>query len=426
MLLLFVLWALIGTVVQGRAQSLPAWAPKTFPIGGWCSPPEPYITTEQYKRLADAGFTVVMPPCEGEATVERNLKILAAAKSTGLKAILSDARMPLALSGHPDAEKALKAIVSDYHRAPALLGYFLTDEPGADQFTGLAEVVAALHKLDPDHLVYINLFPNYASNNLDAHPSQLGTDNYTLYLQQFLQTVKPDLLSFDFYGFMTGGDRPGFYGNLSATQHALAAMQSQTPLWPVVLSVQHGPYRALNENELRYESMQALVYGAQGLTYFTYWLPQDDKSYTWSHGILNRDGTPGPLYAEISAVNRQVWNLGKWLYGARVVTTFQTGDVPPDGRAQENDVPVKVTGPGNLSVGLFRDLTGYLYVLVTNRDYAKPISTKVLLDAGDHPLEALDLTKNHWNTTTGPKDADGETTLDIDIPPAGAAMIRWR
>ncbi|HZT43508.1 MAG TPA: hypothetical protein VFA07_15190 [Chthonomonadaceae bacterium] len=423
---LFVICAVMGTSAQAIGQGLPAWAPKTFPIGGWCSPPEPYITTEQYKRLADAGFTIVMPPCDGEATVARNRKILDTAKAAGLRAIISDARMPLAITGHAEAEKALKAIVADYHRHPALLGYFLTDEPSADQFAGLAEVVAALHKLDPDHLVYINLYPNYASNNLAAHPSQLGTDNYTLYLQQFAQTVKPDLLSFDFYGFMTSGDRSGFYGNLAAAQRALAAAPPQTPLWPVILSVQHGPYRALNENELRYEALQALVYGAQGLTYFTYWLPQDDKSYTWSHGIMNRDGTPGPLYEAVSAVNRQVRDLGKWLYGARVLTTFQTGDVPSDGRAQENDVPVKVMGPGNLSVGLFRDLTGYLYVLVTNRDYTKPVSTKVLLDAGDHALEALDQTKNRWNPTTGPKDADGQTTLDLDLPPAGAAMIRWQ
>ncbi|HLV78664.1 MAG TPA: hypothetical protein VKT32_00240, partial [Chthonomonadaceae bacterium] len=344
----------------------------------------------------------------------------------GLKVILSDARMPLAITGHSDAENALKAIVSDYHRYPALLGYFLTDEPGADQFVGLAEVVAALHKLDPDHLVYINLFPNYATNNLDAHPSQLGTDNYPLYLQQFVQTVKPDLLSFDFYGFLEKGDRPGFYGNLAAAQRALASAPPLTPLWPVVLSVQHGPYRALTENELRFEAMQALVYGAQGLTYFTYWLPQDDKTFTWSHGILNREGTPGPLYEAISAVNRQVKDIGKWLYGARNLATFQTGDVPLDGKAQEDDVPAKVTGPGNLSVGLFRDQIGFLYVLVTNRDYAKPVSTQVLLDAGDHPLQALDLAKNRWNPTTGPKNGDGETTLELDLPPAGAALFRWR
>lgn len=411
--------------MQGAAQTTAAWPPKTFPIAMWCSPPEPYITPEQYRRIADAGFTVVLPPCGGESTVARNRKILDTAKATGLKVIVGDARMPMAVTGSPKAEAALKAIVNDYRRSPALLGYFLTDEPGADAFAGLAEVVAALHKLDPDHLVYINLFPNYAGTNLAASPSQLNTDTYDQYLDRFVKTVKPDVLSWDHYHFLTNGDRPGFLGNLFSGQRAATSTQPATPFWQIVLSVQHGPYRALNENELRYEAMQTLVFGAQGLVYFTYWPPEDDTTFHWSNAVMNRDGTPGPLYMPVKNVNRDVKALGKWLYGARALETFQTGEVPADGHAPPNDVPVKVTGPGNLSVGVFRDNAGYLYVLVTNRDYTKPVSTKVLLDAGAHPIEALDLAKNRWHPTTGPKDSDGQTTLDIDLGPAGAYLIRW-
>src|SRR5579862_7440786 len=90
----------IWNVVPARAQvGTPGWAPKEMPIGMWCSPPEPYITREQYRHIAAAGFSVVLPPCSGADTVERNRKILGLARETGLKVILADKRIPLAVTG---------------------------------------------------------------------------------------------------------------------------------------------------------------------------------------------------------------------------------------------------------------------------------------------------------------------------------------
>ena len=80
-------------------------------------------------------------------------------------------------------------------------------------------------------------------------------------------------MSWDHYHFTTSGDRPGS----SATCMPCSAPYGTQPaiaFWQIVLSVQHGPYRALTENELRYEAMQTLVFGASGLVYFTYWLPE--------------------------------------------------------------------------------------------------------------------------------------------------------
>jgi len=419
---------LLAALAGMRANAAPeaAWPPKSFPIGFWCGPPEPYITVEQYKRIAQAGFTMVLPPCEGAMTVALNRKILDTARAAGLKAVIADSRMPLAITGNAGAEEAIKAIVADYRKHPALLGYFITDEPGANSFAGLAEVVAALRKYDPDHLAYINLFPNYASTDRVAQPSQLNTLTYDEYLDKYLQIVKPAVLSWDHYHFLKDGDRPGFFGNLGSAQRAVGAQNPPLPFWQIVLSVQHGGYRALNENELRFEAMQTLAYGGQGLLYFTYWLPPSDATFTWSHAIMNRDGTPGPLYEAVSQVNREVKELGKWLYGARVLQTFQTGDVPADGRAQTNDVPITVNGPGNLTVGAFRGRDAYFYALVTNRDYKQAVKTTVQAHAGERAMiEILDLKTNRWRPATGEKN-EGVTTLTLELGPAGAALVRWQ
>src|SRR5207245_2342607 len=104
------------------------WRPEKFPISFWCGPPPKFVNEEQYQRIADAGFTLIMPSCSGGGTPEENRKVLDTAQATGLKVFVSDGRMPLAIGGSAEAKQKLDAIVSDYSKHPALAGYFITDE----------------------------------------------------------------------------------------------------------------------------------------------------------------------------------------------------------------------------------------------------------------------------------------------------------
>ncbi len=416
---------LFGAAVAaiGAAPPEPNWPPKTMPISFWCGPPEPYITLEQYRQIAAAGFNIVMPPCDGDITVARNRKILETARAAGLKAVIQDKRIPLSLRGNPTALANLVAVVKEYKRYPALLGYFVTDEPGADAFAGLAEVVAELKRLDPEHIAFVNLLPSYATSDLNTVPSQLNTDTYDRYLDRYVTMVKPAVLSWDFYHFMTNGDRPGFFGNLYAAQRVVVSTQPPIPFWQIVLSVQHGPYRALTEAELRFEAMQTLVHGGSGILYFTYWQP-NDPSFQWSNSIRNRDGTPGPLYEPVKHVNAEVKTLAKYIYDSVLVSTFQSGEIPGDGHASAGDLPIHVTGPGNLSVGFFRGSGGHVYGLVTNRDYKASVSTKLSLHVGKRDVETLDLATNKWKKI-GAVGNDGDTVVSLDLGPSGAALVRW-
>ncbi len=401
------------------------WMPKVFPITFWCGPPEPYITIAQYRAIADAGFTVVMPPCEGDATAVRNRKILDLCSKTNLRAIISDSRMPHSLTHDPKGAASVRNIVNDYRKSPTLLGYYLADEPGANSFDDLAEVSAELHRLDPDRMVFINLFPNYASSDLTSNPSQLNALTYDQYLDRFMQVVKPDVLSWDHYFFLEGSDRPGFFSNLASGQRAANATQPPTPFWQVVLSVQHGPYRALTENELRFEAMQTLAYGAKGLAYFTYWEP-NDPSFKWSNAIRKRDGTPGTLYDPVSRVNSEVHALAKWLYEAHVEETFQTGQMPPDGKPQPDNSLVKVTGGGDLTAATFLGDKGFVYVLLANRNYRAGVKTQIGLQAGKRAIEQLTLATGQWHEITSKPQTDGIQSASVELGPAGAALFRWK
>jgi hypothetical protein len=106
------------------------------------------------------------------------------------------------------------------------------------------------------------------------------------------------------------------------------------------------------------------------------------------------------------------------------VSTFQSGAVPPDGRANLGDVPIRVTGAGNTSVGFFRGAGGYAYALVTNRDYKQPLSTTISLYVGKREVEVLDIPSNKWKKT-GTASNDGNTLVNLELTPGGASLVRW-
>src|SRR5262249_5342729 len=128
--------SILASTVPAVAD-LPPSLGDDYPISFWCGPTEKFTTVEQYRRIADAGFTFVMPPC-GSANSEIDYKTLDSCQPVGLHAFLQDPRMPLGVTGIPDAKSRLDAIIADYSKPPALAGYFIADEPGAGSFPGLA------------------------------------------------------------------------------------------------------------------------------------------------------------------------------------------------------------------------------------------------------------------------------------------------
>lgn len=379
------------------------WRPAEFVLSFWCGPPEPFTTLERYREIKFAGFTHVMPPCAA-TTPALNRKILDLCGRVGLKAFLADPRIPLRIAGEPDAQARLDAIVADYADHPALEGYHLTDEPGAGAFSGLGEVVAALRAKDPGHFAYINLFPNYAS------PDQLGTPTYEEHLRRYAETVRPFVLSYDHYHFQRGGDRAGFFPNLAAVRRA--ANEHGIHFWNIVLATQHFDYRNLTEAELRFEAMQTLVYGGKGLLWFTYWMP-GGVGPDWKESLISGSGERTPHYYQVRRVNREVAAFGRELLPAESLDVFPAGQPIPA------NAPLEVSGSGPLTVGLFRVPSGPSLALIASADYRRSVTTNVGLRSPRTP-ERFDPQTGRWTSLS-----EGKTPA-FDLPPAGAALLRWR
>jgi hypothetical protein len=405
--------ALLGAVAAGGFAPQSEWAPKEFPISFWCGPPDEFITTEQYKAVAVAGFNYLAPPCEGRASPERNRKILDTARAAGLKAFLQDERMPLAITGVADAGKRLDAIVKDYAKHPAFAGYFLTDEPSASAFPGLGEVVAYLRKKDPKHPAYINLFPNYASEQ------QLGTPTYEQHVEQYIKTVQPFAVSYDHYHFLKNGDRPGFFANLETVRQL--AKKYDLPFWQIVLAIPHLDYRPLTEAEKRWEAMQTLAFGGKGLMYFTYWTVGEGS---WGDAIIKRDGTPSRQYEEVRRINADVKAIGKYLLHAVSDAVFMNGAPAPETLPRVQGTPVIFPGGGDVTVGLFRADT-HAYVLFANRDYRKETATDVLLQTAGNKPQQLNKATGKWREVKSEQTPDGDLKIRLELAPGDAELYRW-
>src|ERR1022692_1918320 len=248
-----VIFALLLTAQCG----CPAQAPPDtnfFPIMAWNSvPKDPAVL----RKMHECGLTIA-----GFAAPDT----LAACRAAGLKAIVSDARVSNYDWANVDAGKTRKSVanlVAKVGRNPAVYGYYLRDEPSANMFPGLAKVADLIRELSPGKWPYINLFPDYAT------PGQLGNANYSEYLERFIATCHPTIISYDNYSFMDDGSvRESYWTNLEAVRDA--CQKHGIEFWNIVLSVAHFSYRELNAADFRFEVYTTLTYGGRGISYFTY------------------------------------------------------------------------------------------------------------------------------------------------------------
>ena len=366
---------------------------QTFYITHWCGIPPAYLhrpdgtlDEDRFVQMKDAGLNLIFPYDHG---VQTNREILALCHRLGLRVTLSDHRLHEAQADATRRHALLRAVVDDYADCPALHGYYLADEPHKNDFPALSETVAILRKLDPHHESYVNLFANYVPNTL------LGYDSYEAYLEHFVAEVKPPILSYDHYHFLTGEPlpcvsipnererlifesayrqegRPGFFDNLEDAR--AAANREGIPFMIIVLLTAHGPCRDLTEAEIRFEVYQSLAYGASRLSYFTYWTPGtewDERDiWHWRSGMIDATGHPTHHYDMVARVNRELQSIGNALITQKSRGVFHAGTCPdtktiPWPGAFGDLASIKATA---LTVGCFTDG----YVLLANQDYQSP------------------------------------------------------
>lgn len=329
-------------------------APDTnfFPIMAWNGVE---ANLPALKKMRECGITVAgfAPPA--------TLKLC---RKAGLMAIVSDARVSgydWANVNEQIARSNITSLVRQVGKDPCVFGYYLRDEPGADMFPGLAKVASILREQAPSKWAYINLFPNY------AEAWQLNMQSYPAYLQKFVDTCHPLILSYDHYAFNEGGSMGGkYFRNLEEMR--AAAVSNSLPFWNIVQAMGLLTFRVPNDADLRFQIYTSLAYGARGIAYFQYKASPPAGNFHMSP--IDQFGNPTPTWYFMQNVNLQIAALAPTLLQLHSDDVYHLSNVPDGCHASNtNDLIAKIDS-GDFMAGDFTHRDGSRYVLVVNKNLA--------------------------------------------------------
>ncbi len=390
------------------------WAGPGFPNGS-------ELNDAAARQMAEGGWNLVW--CR-----EKELEVL---PRHGLRGQLTDPLLTPASLDKAEQRAALDALVARVRQHPALYAYYLNDEPSAAAFPAWGKLVAYLRERDPAHLAYINLLPAGAPN------AQLGTtghmvEAYNDYLRQFVEIVRPNLLSYDQYQFKNDGDTGGYFLNLALVRQK--GLATGLPFLNVVQASSWHPGQASvpntsrvpNGDEMRYLVYTTLAYGAQGISYYVYSFP--------GHlgGMAMADGTPTPLYHALKTLNREFVAIAKELQPLKSLGVFHAGMQPPGAVPLPPDFALKLDPPvpameykPNARVrGVLLSSFGAAgagasvptHVFVVNLDYTT--EQTIGLNAVSS-LEVFDATAGAWGPASSPH-------LNLRLPGGAGKLMRLR
>ncbi|HEX4415838.1 MAG TPA: hypothetical protein VH107_19565 [Lacipirellulaceae bacterium] len=342
----FILSALVSQAVAAEPAAF-------FPIMAWDNlPNDPAVL----QKLHDCGFTVAgFVPLSG----------LDACRAAGMQAIINEADTRDYDWSNVDPKVArtrVTQLIKEVGGRSGVFGYYLTDEPSAGLFPGLATVAAVVKEQQPGAWPYINLLPDY------ANAEQLGTPTYDEYLEKFIATCHPPLLSYDHYAILEGGAfRPEYFANLESMRRA--ALKHDLPFWQIVLSLGCLSYREPSEADMRFQVYTSLAYGARGIAYFKYLTPAEGN---FRGGPIDQFGHENPMWHVMQQVNLQIGKLASTLLKLKSDRVYHFGDMPP-GCAGPDDKSLVKSIAGPFLVGDFTHEDGSRYFMLVNKSFTNSV-----------------------------------------------------
>jgi hypothetical protein len=375
----FITLIAVLSLVGGCATHKPqASTPKTehfFPIMSWEIPPRCDNFSDAkhgLKSLKDCGFTVA-----GFVRPEH----LQECERLGLKAIVSRPGKPEPWEKMPDErlQATAEKLIADGRDSPAVIGYFITDEPGVQKFPALARAAKVVHDRKPGRIAYINLYPDYAT--LGAPDlSQLGTPNYREYLERFVGEVKPDVISYDNYRVQFSNDlqnekvAASYFTNLMSARSV--ALEHNLPFWVINSSNQIRKFTPVpSPANLLFQAYTSLCAGAHGLTWYTYY------SGRYGYSPVDDSGRITASWSYLKMVNDQVKVIGPMMLRLKSTGVYAASHAPvPQIPELPGKLVEKIDSPTPILVGEFDGPEGEKWVMLVNqslRESAKPKITWV-------------------------------------------------
>jgi len=332
---------------------------RTFPIMAWgASPSEP----EQLRGMYEAGLNIA-----GFCRLEDLGKV----RDAGLTCFLTDRRV----NGYdwsklpPEAElrKNVSEAAAQVRDNPAVIGFYLRDEPHASLMPGMGRVSKMLKELAPDKWPYVNLFPYRVSND------RLGTPDYDTYAKLLVNTIGQPFLSYDNYSLVGAEMLEYFYNNLEIVRRI--SIETGTPFWNCILANSHFNYMEPSDATFHLQVYATLAYGGRGIQYFTYYTPHNGN---YRLGAIDQFGNRTPTWDALRRINLEIHALAPTMVKLRSTGVFHSPDVPEYAKplAQSTLVNrvtmvqrlVRQPVAGRFLIGEFQDDRGRPYLMLVNKD----------------------------------------------------------
>ncbi|MCE5260163.1 MAG: hypothetical protein LLG44_14060, partial [Chloroflexi bacterium] len=289
-------------------------------------------------------------------------------------------------------DEMMQRWIADTADDPAVYGYYLKDEPGAADFPGLARAVAALKRLAPDKIAYINLFPNYAT--LGANDlSQLQTDTFEEYLERFCTEVQPPFISYDNYQVQYSMDlentaiAASYLTNLMQVRSA--ALKHRLPWRQIVSANQIRPQTTIpSPANLALQAYTSLAAGANCIDWYTYY--QGGYAYAPVDGRDERSQT----WYYLAEINRQLQLVGPQLNTLHSLGVYLLNHTAPGYPIAPLAIQDTIECANPLMVGSFGGQEGERYGMLVNLSLTHSAKITLKLAIAEGCLQM-------FSTTTG-------------------------
>ncbi|NOX66688.1 MAG: hypothetical protein GXO85_13095 [Chlorobi bacterium] len=391
------------------------WVQNKFFLSAWSSPS---LTTDAYDYYANANFEMVLAiaPNEASAALAEQYGMeyqLRAGSLIGENKYLRapDNTVPDELT--PDDLAKLDGMISTFKDKEGVLGYYLTDEPNAKAFDNLSKVVSYLREKDPTRLSYINLFPTYANNK------QLGTSTYDEHVKQFLDIVKPEILSYDHYHFFNGYDGGGYFNNLGIIRKWSLAYD--IPFCNIIQAIGTNDtpqsflnWRTPSEAEHRWLVYTSLAYGAKGIVWF-HW----DSSWGLT-GSPDRDS----LYASIQKLNQEINNIGDIIISLNSKGVYHSKTESPELTLPLDGIVRSVSENADLVIGYFKDSNDKDYFILMNKNYNDSTVATITLNGTADGLQYFDVFAKEWKAVENDS-SSGKSVFDVELRSGGGKLFTF-
>ncbi len=302
-------------------------------------------------------------------------------RQAGLACFVSDKRINgydwERLPTETELRRNIGEVVAAVKDHPAVLGFYLRDEPHASLMPALGRVASLLRELAPAKTTYVNLFPHRVSRE------RLGTD-YESYVRMLVDVVGQRFLSYDNYSLVGGEMLDSFYTNLEIIRRA--ALDKGVPFWNCILANAHFNYMEPSDATFALQVYATLAYGGRGIQYFTYFTPQIGN---YRMAAVDPFGNKTPTWDMLRRINKQIHALAPTITALKSTGVYHYPDVPEQARplAESRLVEsvemtqryVRPPAAGRFLVGEFEDERGRPYFLLVNKDLNHSFQFRVRL-----------------------------------------------